>query len=718
MDMQLKVHGGHGIEQTPETTSTLARTRSTTSPLRFFAFGMGATTPPSTDPGSIMPRTEEVDAIQTLLSDAHTSTVVLVGDVGTGKSTLAALLYERLLLMKQQGGVVPHHLVWLRLGTYTTVPDMIAAVLGSINASDLGLLLRKPEQQISTLLRALRRPQEPAFIVLDQFETLFSSATSARASGRDALSLLLKMLQTNLGDSRILLTSNHFPYDAQFMEDTWVRPYYVPQIQMAEAMALLQRRGVEGTAEELLLTWQYCTGHILALVLLSTFVHQSRIPLTTLLTAPDYQLIWNGNVSLNFIVLVCYHLTPMQYGLIRVLSLFFEPVPLQGIITIIANGNSVVLESEHVHRTFAEALAVLANLSLVQMSVDVSGVSYYGISSQLRQYIIEHYLEGIGRKPGPSSFSQPEALREAVTADYLRVAAYYQSIAQQQYPLSAQGYTSLLDVEPLLATIRYLCLANRWQAACELLFSAGLHERMVQWGGWQTLIGLYTSLLLPYGNVQRRDEGTIASHLGMLYGCLGEYEQSQTYYEMALAIQREIGDLRGEVTTLINQGETLRTCNEWQKAHANFAQALSLSQQLQAPYLQCVLLHNLGLLYQALKQYDNSLDYYHASVQLAYELSRKEKSEKMSYNWGRILTNLGMLLYAMKYPYEAMALLLAALNLRQQLHDPTISGLERFLAIIERKMGAEAYAQLCQSALNIQQQVLDYFVGPQADHSS
>ena len=85
----------------------------------------------------------------------------------------------------------------------------------------------------------------------------------------------------------------------------------------------------------------------------------------------------------------------------------------------------------------------------------------------------------------------------------------------------------------------------------------------------------------------------------------------------------------------------------------------------------------------------------------------------MSYNLGTILTNLGMLLYAMKCPYEAIALLLAALNLRQSLHDPTIGGLQQFLAIIERKMGAKAYAQLCQHALNVQQQVLAYFVDPE-----
>lgn len=711
--MQLRVHGENGTEQASDTDSTFARTHSEPSLARFFPFGMGATVPPSTDPRLIVQRTEEVNAIHTLLADAHTSTVVLVGEPGTGKSTLAALLYQRLLLVKQLGGIAPHHLVWLRLGMYTTVPDMVAAILKSIDADMPGLLLLKPEQQVATLLRALRRSREYAFIVLDQFETLFSSAISESASGRDALSLLLKMLQTNLGSSRILLTSNHFPYDAQSMQDTWVCPYRVPPLQMAEAVALLQQRGVEGTPEQLLLAWQYCTGHIFALVLLSAFVRQSRIPLITVLTAPDYQVLWNGNVPLNLIMLVCYHLTPMQYGLMRVLSLFLEPVPLQGIITIIANGNAMVLESEHVQRTFEEALSVLAELSLVQTWLDEVGIRCYMLSLQLRQYIIGHYLEGSDRKPGPSSSSQPEALREAVAADYLRVAVYYRSIAEQQDTSQEKRCTSLLDSEPLLAAIRYLCLAGHWQEACELLFKAGLHECMVQRGAWHTLLGLYTSLLPPSGNVQRRDEGTIAGHLGMLYGRLEEYAQSQKYYEMALAIQREIGDVRGEVTTLINQGESLRTAGEWQKALANFSQALVLNQQLQAPYLQCVLLHNLGLLYQALKQYDDSLNYYQASVRLAYELSRKEKSEKMSYNLGTILTNLGMLLYAMKYPYEAMALLLAALSVRQLIHDPTLDRLEQFLAVIERKMGTEAYAQLCESARTIQHEVLAYFIDPE-----
>lgn len=710
--MQLRVHGENVTEHAADTVSTLTRTPSETSPPRFFTFGMNATVPPSIDPRIVMQRTEEVNAIQTLVSDAHTSAVVLVGDLGTGKSTLAALLYQRLLLVKQLGGAAPHHLVWLRLGTYTTVPDMIAAILGSINADEPGLLLLKPEQQLAVLLQALCRSQEHAFIVLDQFEILLSAETGQGAPGRGPLSLFLKMLQTNLGGSRIILTSSYFPYDSQAVEDSWVQLYHVPGMQMSEGVELLQRRGVSGAPEEVLLAWQCCTGHVFALVLLSTFVCQSHIPLNTLLQATDYQLLWRDNVPLNLGVLICYHLTPMQYGIMRALSLFAEPVPLQGIIEVIANGNPVVLESQSVRHTFGQALDMLVQLSLVQTSSDPSGICYYTVCPLLRPYIIEHYLEGPDRNAGASLPNNLEALRDALAADHLRVAAYYQHIAEQHHPSQGQPYTNLLDIEPLIATIRHLCLACRWQAACDLLFTQGLHEYMVQWGAWHTLIGLYTALLPPCGSVRRGDEGTIACHLGTLYGRLGEHAQSQAYYEMALAIQREIGDLRGEATTLINQGESLRTRGEWKMAHANFTQALSLNQRLQAPYLQCIVLHNLGLLYQDLKEYDDSLNYYHASLQLAYSLNLREKSGTMSYNLGTILTNLGMLLYAMKCQHEAIAILLAALNLRQEILDPTVSSLQQFLAAIEGKMGTAAYAQLCQNALNIQQQVLAYFVGP------
>ncbi len=47
--------------------------------------------PPLTDPGVVLQRADEVNAAYRMLSDPQTCTLVLTGDSGVGKSTLAAL---------------------------------------------------------------------------------------------------------------------------------------------------------------------------------------------------------------------------------------------------------------------------------------------------------------------------------------------------------------------------------------------------------------------------------------------------------------------------------------------------------------------------------------------------------------------------------------------------------------------------------------------------
>src|SRR5437660_7495845 len=106
-----------------------------------FAFGISATVPPPTDPPMIVQRADEVNTVLRMLNDAQTSAVMLIGTSGVGKSTLAALLYRRLLRAKQANMLAPSHLVWLTLNTYTTIPDMIAAILNGIGVKEPGFFL-------------------------------------------------------------------------------------------------------------------------------------------------------------------------------------------------------------------------------------------------------------------------------------------------------------------------------------------------------------------------------------------------------------------------------------------------------------------------------------------------------------------------------------------------------------------------------------------------
>src|SRR5258708_23274519 len=89
--------------------------------------------PPMTDPPGVLPRADEVSAALRMLSAAQTSTLVLTGEAGVGKSMLAALVYRRLEAVAQAGQASIRHFAWLSLGPNATLPEVIAAIVGSID---------------------------------------------------------------------------------------------------------------------------------------------------------------------------------------------------------------------------------------------------------------------------------------------------------------------------------------------------------------------------------------------------------------------------------------------------------------------------------------------------------------------------------------------------------------------------------------------------------
>ncbi len=221
----------------------------------------------------------------------------------------------------------------------------------------------------------------------------------------------------------------------------------------------------------------------------------------------------------------------------------------------------------------------------------------------------------------------------------------------------------------------------------------------MHWGAWNTLIQFYTAMVPPLGMVTRRDEGQIFSQLGLLYGRLGDYKQSMFYFEQALVTQSEPGDLHGEVVTLANQGEILRSMGNTQQAHAQFERVLLLNKREYDVRLETVVLHNLGLLYHNEKNYEQAMHYYQQSLKLALSLQER-------FNIGIILTNIGMLLFDQGRLQESLALLFPALELRQSVQDRTAGSLVLFLDSLEQMIGLDTFVSIRQEALGRQEEVM------------
>ena len=674
---------------------------------RLFTAGFDTTSPPLTDPATIMQRADEVNALQRMLSEPQSSIITLTGYPGAGKATLAALLFQRLQRAAQSTMPMPKHLVWLRIGPYSTLPDVIAAILSHIHAlHDPALFLQTAEQQIVTLIQTLSRPQEPALVVLDAFDRFLHPETNAGLAERGAIALLLEKLQTNLGGSRIVLICNRSPYNLQNTPESHVRSYLVSRINIPEGVALLQQRGVQGSYEDLSLVWQRCAGHTYSLVLFSTLHKLSRFPLSYFLHSPECHYLWNGEVTPHLVAAIFRALNPVQRRLMRALSVFDEPVPLEAIETI------VTAEQQSFDKAaYQKELSTLLQLALVQQTMNQHNGACYWLHPLLQQYSVEHYLSGIEQQQperlstslGVSSPITPiipdeETEHVALAAAHMHAARYYQRLAEEQH-IPREKRTGIQDIEPFLSTVRHLCLGWHWQLGYDLLLREGIHDSMESWGAWDTLIGLYNCMLPPVGVLTRHDEGLVYNHLGLLHERSGNHERSYTYYEKALALQRKIGDIHGEATSLMNEGELLRILGAKERARANFEQVVQLNKTQQDSLVDIAVQHNLGLLYHEEKNYARALRCYLEALQLAQQVGEERKKET-------ILTNIGVLLFEQGFQAESLAVLLYVLKAREHLQYATIDFIQSFTETLKNKLGSNVFTHMCQTALGMQEQVI------------
>ncbi len=341
---------------------------------------------------------------------------------------------------------------------------------------------------------------------------------------------------------------------------------------------------------------------------------------------------------------------------------------------------------------------------LAQHLLQATGEGHYQLHTIVAQYALGHSAEG-----------DEAANQAALRAAHAKAAAYYLTLAADTSP-AREKRRHIRDVEPFIEAVWHLCQAQHLQEAYQLMERERLFRDLKDGGGYGVLLELYQLLLPPEKwQAERLQAAHIYHNLGEVYRALGQMERAREYlerargmyeqegaYERALQINREVGDRRGEGTTLNNLGNVLNDLGQAKQARAAFEQALGIFREMGNLKGEGWTLNNLGKTCSALGQQEQARTSLEQALLLRREVDPRGE--------GRTLNNLGAVYARLQQPERARASYEEALRINREMGDhegegKTLRNLG-ILALSERRY------EIALAALLLAQRTLDTLQSP------
>ena len=514
----------------------------------------GMAQPPSTNPKTILQRTNAVKEVYEQLSQTDISALVLVGIGGLGKSTLAALVYNYVEQQRKQGkGPFKRETLWLRVeenATFLTVAENIFTALDNKPPNFEQL---PPQSQAYALLNALDKLDPPLLIVLDQFENLLNLDTGEALTPETGE--LLDALNSRSGSSRILLTSRPKPRGIRMTTYDSLCLYPVSDLTIAEGQALLKSRGVTtATEKELTEAVQRCNGHSFALCLLALLLDENKLSLATLLHDSTYEKLWGEKIAEKLLAEIYKRLNEHQRELLHAVSIYREAVSRDALQALISDATQAQLDP------------LLNSLQAHQLVQVVEG------DRRRLHPIVATYVQNYDEQNN----------KERMLLNHGKAAQYYIQQAAKKCPARNER-KRILDVQPLIEAVWQFCQAEKWQEAYKVMNEERLFADLRRWGGNVILLELCQALLIGSSHYDRSQNALIYNNLGGVYDALGQKQEALTYYGQALALRREVGDRGGEGTTLHNIGTIYYAEKHFDVAVSFFILAKRIFVEVQSP---------------------------------------------------------------------------------------------------------------------------------------
>jgi tetratricopeptide (TPR) repeat protein len=226
-----------------------------------------------------------------------------------------------------------------------------------------------------------------------------------------------------------------------------------------------------------------------------------------------------------------------------------------------------------------------------------------------------------------------------------RAADYY---AQLRTPEDA--WKSIDDLDPQLNEFEFRIRVGDYDEACCILKSIDA-DHLYLWGHYTRLFTMREQLL---GRLKSKclEMDNLGSFGRVCYG-LGLYEKSRSLHFRALAISRELKDLREEALQLGRLGVTYRELGWDEEAIAYHKRSLGIARKIDDPEIESLQFGRLSIAYRMMQEVEQALEYNQLAI-------AKAQDPRRIGNWigslGLVYRKLGQFRKAVKCHSKAMSI--------------------------------------------------------------
>jgi tetratricopeptide (TPR) repeat protein len=222
-------------------------------------------------------------------------------------------------------------------------------------------------------------------------------------------------------------------------------------------------------------------------------------------------------------------------------------------------------------------------------------LNYFGLNRAKAE--LNRRIENMGGEVG----SQTWYVARSNVGEQLHSAGRYQEAAQVFNQILAglgekASYKRFITLNQL-----GLCLQSQGQA----LQAATLYRQ-----------GLAVAQQLEASESVKRQMGTLQTYLADALMEMGDYDEARLAYEASLAIQSELGNIRGAARVNGQLGILAMFQGNLSEAEQRYREALITFQQLGEPATEAGIWHNLGMVYEEAKQWDAAERHYREAAKI------------------------------------------------------------------------------------------------------